>query len=100
MAPPASLANAKDPKVGLSVAMHYLKSAAPAEFSSFLNVIGAWESREILSMVGGSPDKLQNLQGRAQVMHELMVLLVECSTKTRQYEEQANVARPAAPSGT
>lgn len=94
MAPPANQ-DVKDPKVGLSMAMHYLKTAAPNEFSAFLNVIGAWESREIMSTVTAPEGKIMNQQGRAQIMHELMVLLVESSTKTRQYEEKMNVARPA-----
>lgn len=94
MAPPANASDVKDPKVGLSMAMHYLKMAAPNEFSAFLNVVGAWESREIMSTVTAPADKIMNQQGRAQIMHELMVLLVESSTKTRQYEEKLNVARP------
>lgn len=95
MAPPANANEAKDPKVGLSMAMHYLKMAAPNEYSAFLNVVGAWESREIMSTVTAPDGKILNQQGRAQIMHELMVLLVECSTKTRQYEEKMNVVRPA-----
>lgn len=94
MAPPANQNDVKDPKVGLSMAMHHLKTAAPNEFATFLNVIGAWESREILLVVTAPTDRVIVQQGRAQAMHELMVLLVECSAKTRQYEEKMNVARP------
>lgn len=94
MASPANQ-DVKDPKVGLSMAMHYLKTAAPSEFSTFLNVIGAWESREIMLTVTAPEGKFLNQQGRAQIMHELMVLLVESSIKTRQYEEKMNVVRPA-----
>jgi len=91
MAPPANQNDVKDPKVGLSMSMHYLKTAAPNEFSAFINAIGAWESREIMSTVTAPVDRIFNQQGRSQIMHELMVLLVECSTKTRQYEEKLNV---------
>jgi len=82
----------KDPKVGIYKALHELKMAAPGYWTAALNQLGSLEHKEILSLVAAPQDRILGQQGRAQMMHELIEMMMQCSDKTRHYHEQATGA--------
>lgn len=78
----------KDIKVKIYEALHELKMVSTPHFAAAMNQLGNLEHREILGLVAAPPDRVFVQQGRAQMMHEIIQMMVECSHKTKQYKEQ------------
>lgn len=77
----------------LILAAAKLSGGAAKDWDEFLAAFRAYKDEQLTLMVQASPDRLQQLQGRAQSAIDLFSSLENCRDKARAIMEKLNAKR-------